>query len=138
MKFTWKIGNRLNRKRNQFSGLCDFYFSSYGHFSVIFFFKSPQFPMITRKINIGEFFYYFSRPIFPPSAPFLTTFEWEKGGGWGFCMSVSGKWPNYVYIHICPPLENFLPAPLDATYDKKLITLFRIFLRIIQVKWTVY
>ena len=29
VKFTWKIRNRLNRKKNQIS---DFYFSSYGHF----------------------------------------------------------------------------------------------------------
>ena len=36
LKFTWKIGNRLNRKKNQFSDFSVFYFSSYSHFSVIF------------------------------------------------------------------------------------------------------
>ena len=41
----------------------DFYFSSYGHFSVIFLKKSPQYSMITRKIRIGDFFCYFSRSI---------------------------------------------------------------------------
>ena len=32
LKFTWKIGNRLNRKKNQISNFSFFYFSSYGHF----------------------------------------------------------------------------------------------------------
>ena len=60
MKFTLKIGKWLNRKKNQFSDLSEFYFSSYGHFSVIFLTSSPQFSMITRKMNIKIFFYYFS------------------------------------------------------------------------------
>ena len=40
-----------------------FIFSSYGHFSVNFLKKSPQFSMIIREKKIGEFFYYFSRSI---------------------------------------------------------------------------
>ena len=40
-----------------------FLFLSYGHFSVIFLKKSPQFSMITRKKKIGEFFNYFTRSI---------------------------------------------------------------------------
>ena len=32
LKFTWKMRNRLNRKKNQISGFSNFYFLSYGHF----------------------------------------------------------------------------------------------------------
>ena len=32
VKFTSKMRNELNRKRNQISDFFDFYFSSYGHF----------------------------------------------------------------------------------------------------------
>ena len=49
-KFTWKIGNRLIRKKNQFSDFSDYYFSSYGHFSVLFLKKSPQFSRSIQNI----------------------------------------------------------------------------------------
>ena len=32
VKFTWKIRNQLNRKKNQILDFSDFYFLSYGHF----------------------------------------------------------------------------------------------------------
>ena len=62
-KFTWKIQNRLNRKKNQISDFTDFYFSSYGHFSVILWRHHPKFQRnftITRKLIIGNFFGGFS------------------------------------------------------------------------------
>ena len=34
VKFTLKNHNRLNKKKNQVSDFFDFYFASYGHFSV--------------------------------------------------------------------------------------------------------
>ena len=54
LKFTWKIGNRLIRKKNQFSDFSDFYFSSYGHLSVIFLKNHPNF----------RWFYFFYFDIF--------------------------------------------------------------------------
>ena len=84
LKFTWKIGNRLIRKKNQFSDFFDFYFSSYGHFSVIFLKKSPQFSMITRKIKIGNFFNNFSRSIQNIAHHLQSLFDgvtFEGGGG---------------------------------------------------------
>ena len=43
VKFTWKIQNRLNRKKNQISDFSDFNFSSYGHFLVILCRHHPNF-----------------------------------------------------------------------------------------------
>ena len=43
--FTWKIRNRMNRKKNQISDFSDFHFSSYGHFFVISVTSSLQFSM---------------------------------------------------------------------------------------------
>ena len=59
-KFTWKMRNRLNQKKNQIS---DFYFSSYGHFFYVITPSFDEFFMITRKIKIGEFFCYFFHSI---------------------------------------------------------------------------
>ena len=61
-KFWWKIGNRLNRKWNQISKFSDFYFSSYGHFSVIFVKKITPIFDDNSKNKIGDFFnwFYFS------------------------------------------------------------------------------
>ena len=46
--------------------------------------KSPQFSMITRKIKIGEFFYYISRYI----QITLITGDTFEGGGWSACPSL--------------------------------------------------
>ena len=59
-KFTWKMRNRLKRKKNQIS---DFYFSSYGHFSDVIPPIFNEFFTITQKIKIGEFFYHFFHSI---------------------------------------------------------------------------
>ena len=75
LKFTWQIGNRLIRKKNQFSDFYDFYFSSYGHFSVIFLKKSPQFSMITRKIKIGKIFLFMFSFDSEHCAPFAITLK---------------------------------------------------------------
>ena len=59
IKFTWKIRNRLNRKKNHISDFSDFYFSSYGHFLNIFVTSSlnlNELFTVTRKIYIGDFF----------------------------------------------------------------------------------
>ena len=91
MKFTWKIGNRLIRKKNQFSDFYDFYFSSYGHFSVIFLKKSPQFSMITRKIKIGKKFYSCFRSIQNIAHHLQSLFDGvisERGGVGSACPSL--------------------------------------------------
>ena len=99
-KFTWKIGNRLNRKKNQFSNFSDFYFSSYGHLSVLFLKKSPQFSMMTRKIKIEEFFYYSSRSIQNIPHHSLSLFDRGHfyGGRGGVCMFVIRTQPNFVDV----------------------------------------
>ena len=65
-KFTWKIRNRLNRKKNHIPDFSDLYFSSYSHFCTSVF---DTFFTITRKIKIGDFFYYFFQ-------------NWSKLRGW--------------------------------------------------------
>ena len=50
-KLTWKIWNRLNRKKNQISDLCDFYYSSYGHFCTQ---NDPNFRLIFTNNSINK------------------------------------------------------------------------------------
>ena len=50
--------NRLNRKKNQISHFCDFYFSSYGPFCTQMTPIFDEFSPITRKIKIANFFYF--------------------------------------------------------------------------------
>ena len=45
LKFTWKIGIQLNRKKNQILDFSNFYFSSYGHFCDVI---TPIFDEISR------------------------------------------------------------------------------------------
>ena len=75
----------------------DFYFSSYGHFSVIFVKISPQFSMITREKKMGEFFYYFSRYI--QNIPHHSQSLFDRGhfwGGGGVCVSISRTQPRFA------------------------------------------
>ena len=51
LKFTWKIWNRLNRKKNQISCLCEFYFSCSGNFLLKMIPIFDEFSRITRKIK---------------------------------------------------------------------------------------
>ena len=98
----------LNRKKNQIVGLINFYFSSYGHFSVILWSHHPNFRSnfaTTRKIKIGNIFYYFSHSIRNIAHHSQSLFDGvisEIGGG--VCMSffvnkpVTLKvWPEVLY-----------------------------------------
>ena len=65
-KFTWKIRNQLNRKKNQILDFSDFYFSSYEHFLVILWHYHPNFRWIfhdnsknkNRNILLFRFSFY--------------------------------------------------------------------------------
>ena len=53
LKFTWKMWNRLNRKKNPISDFSDLYFSSYGYFWSFLYPNLFCTPVITRKIDIS-------------------------------------------------------------------------------------
>ena len=62
-KFFFLVSNQnwLNRKKNQISGLFDFYFSSYGHFWSFMYSNVSNFRWIftlIRKIKIGKLFFH--------------------------------------------------------------------------------
>ena len=94
MKFTWKIGNWLNRKKNQFSDFSDSYFSSYGRFSAIFCdVITPIFDDNSKNINLRILFIIF--PVLYSRLPIihkrliksegggLHILNWEKPIFWG-------------------------------------------------------
>ena len=104
-KFTWKIWNRPNRKKNQIFDLWDFYFSSSGHF---FTQNDLNFRWIfthnwknkNRKINLFRFSFYSAHyASFIKIGPLLG----EGGGdGGGVCISLIGMKP----LNLC---ENNFP-----------------------------
>ena len=74
--------------------------------------------MITRKIKIGEFFYYFSRSIQNTPHHSYSLFEATTFEGGGDCMSVSGTQPfyfklktiiTYVYWPLKAQFPTFIP-----------------------------
>ena len=92
MKFAWKIGNWLNRKKNQFSDFSDSYFSSYGRFSAIFCdVITPIFDDNSKNINLRIFSLFF--PYYTAHSP-SSIKGWSKVRG-GVCTSLIGKNPFF-------------------------------------------
>ena len=58
-----KIFSLISDEKKNFGQIFHFFFRVMVILVSFFWKKSPQFSMITRKIKIGEFFYYFSRSI---------------------------------------------------------------------------
>ena len=129
-EFTWNIGNRLNTKKNQNSDFSDFYFSSYGHFSVIFVTSAPQFPMITQKIkNRRIFFPYYSALSasyikFPPLLRGRVCTSWIVTGP--IFYNDSKHFLNYLsilkkYIYFWSKIRNWYTALKYTLYDAKVV-----------------
>ena len=84
VKFTWKMRNVLNQKKNHESDFSDFYFPSYGHFLVILWRHHPNFRWIfhdNSKINNQRFFLLFFSFYSAHSPPSIRT--GSKLRGWG-------------------------------------------------------
>ena len=79
-KFTWKMRYVLNRKKNLIFRFFRFYFLSYGHFYDVITPIFNEFFIITWKIKIGEFIYYFFSSYSAHSASFMKVGSKLRGG----------------------------------------------------------
>ena len=91
VKFTWKIRNWLNRKKNQVSGFSDFYFLSYGHFSskncqlsINFHHNSENKNHQNRKIVFFHSFQHIAHH----------SWKWDLNWGGAVCLSLVGTEPG--------------------------------------------
>ena len=97
VKCTWKIGNRLNRKKNQISDFSDFYFSSYHRKLGWFFHKNDTKMTITREEKIGEFRNLDLLSI-QPIANLSCKFKKKKIGFWRKSMMVTVHFQNPIFF----------------------------------------
>ena len=94
IKFTWKMWNRLNRKKNWISGFSDFYFSSFGHFwSFLYLNFRWIFHNNSKNKKSENFFIIF--PIIYNTLPIIHK-TLIKSEGKGVCMSVIGTQPSFL------------------------------------------
>ena len=95
IKFTWKIRNRPNRKKDQISDFSDIYFSSYGNFCGVI---TPNFWWIfhniskikNRRIFVLFFLFYSAH-----CASFMKVGSKLRGG---VCLSLIGTEPNWFEV----------------------------------------